>query len=44
MLARVLAMVLHLSVCLSVSVTSQCSMETAERIMLVFSMGVSFDL
>ena len=40
MLARVLATAL----CLSVSVTSWCSVETVERIELVFGMGASFDL
>jgi len=37
-----LAMALCLSVCLSVSVTSRLSIETAERIELVFGMGASF--
>jgi len=38
MVARLLAMAL----CLSVSVTSRCSVETDERIELVFVMGASF--
>jgi len=42
MLARVLAMALRLTV--SVSVTSRCSVETDERIELVFGMEVSFHL
>jgi len=42
MLARVLAVVLCLSV--SVSVTSRCSIETVERIRLVFGAGASFHL
>ena len=42
MLARVLAMVLYLSVCLSV--TSWCSTETDERIELVFGTGASLHL
>jgi len=46
MLARVLVMALCLSVCvgLSVSATSRSSVETAERIGLVFGMGAFFDL
>ena len=32
------------SVCLSVSVTSRCSIETVERIWLFFGMGASFHL
>ena len=42
MLAWVLAMVLFLCLCLSV--TSWCSIEMAEPVGLVFSMGVSFQL
>jgi len=42
MLARVLAIALCLSV--SVSVTSRCSIETDERIGLVFDTGTSFNL
>ena len=42
MLAWVLAMALCLCLCLSV--TSWCSIEMAEPIGLVFSMGVSFQL
>ena len=46
MLARVLVMALCLSVRvgLSVSATSRSSVETAERIRLVFGMGAFFDL
>ena len=44
MLARVLAMALCLSDCLSVSVTSRSSIETAERIELIFGTGASFRL
>ena len=40
MLARVMVWPIRLSV----SVTSRCSIETAERIGLVFGTGVSFDL
>ena len=40
MLARMLAMAL----CLSVSVTSRCSVETVERIRLVLGKGNSFHL
>ena len=32
------------SVCPRLSVTSRCSIETAERIWLVFGTGASFDL
>ena len=42
MLARVLAMALRLSVSVTVSVTSRCSIETVERIWLVFGTGASF--
>jgi len=42
MLVRVLAMALCLSVCLSV--TSRSSIETGERIELVFGTGASFDI
>ena len=41
MLAQVLAMALHSSVRLSVSVTSRSSIETVERFELVFGTGVS---
>ena len=44
MLARVLAMALCLSDCLSVSVTSRSSIETDERIELIFGKGASFHL
>jgi len=36
--------VLAMGLCPSVSVTSRCSIETDERIGLVFGMGASFDL
>jgi len=42
MLARVLAMALCPSVCVCLSVTSRSSIETAERIELIFGMGASF--
>jgi len=46
MLARILAMALCLSVsvCLHLSVASWSSIETDERIELVFGMGAFFDL
>jgi len=44
MLAWVLAVTVTLSVCVCLSVTSRSSIETAERIELVFGTGVSFHL
>ena len=37
-------MALCLSLCVCVSITSRCSVKTAEQIGLVFGMGASFDL
>jgi len=44
MLARVLVLAMALCLSVSVSVTSRCSIETDERIGLVFDTGTSFDL